>query len=65
MKPNDIVELLRSFPESPQWVLDRDWSLKDARNVMIERRRVFPGTAPMTREQRLASELNARLKGWR
>ncbi len=63
MTREDVLELLRDFPESPQWVVERDWTLKDARNAMIKRRLLLPQTAPVTRERQLANALFRKLKG--
>jgi hypothetical protein len=63
MISEDIDKLLKDFPEAPTWVLNRDWSLAKARNTMIERRRIFPSTAPITPERALANSLFRKLKG--
>jgi hypothetical protein len=59
----DVAALLETFPEAPTWVTERDWSLSDARNAMLARRREFPATAPMTAERALANSLFRKLKG--
>ena len=63
MRETDVAKLLEHFPEAPAWVTERDWSLRDARNAMIARRREFPATAPMTPERALANALFRKLKG--
>jgi hypothetical protein len=63
VRREDAVELLRDFPEAPAWVTERDWSLREARNAMLARRREFPATAPMTAERALANSLFRKLKG--
>jgi hypothetical protein len=57
MTPDDRAALLRDFEEAPPWVLDRDWSLAEARNAMILRRRTFPATVPLSAERKLSLEL--------
>jgi hypothetical protein len=63
MSREDVLELLRDFPEAPAWITERSWTLKDARNAMIKRRLLMPATAPMTRDRALANALFRKLKG--
>lgn len=63
MNKADVAALLEIFPEAPTWGTARNWTLKDARNAMIARRREFPSTAPMTAERALANALFRKLKG--
>jgi hypothetical protein len=63
MKERDIAALQEDFPEAPNWVTERDWSLREARNAMLARRRLLPATAPMTAERALANSLFRKLKG--
>jgi hypothetical protein len=59
----DAAALRETFPEAPTWVTERDWSLRDARNAMLARRRLLPATGPMTPERALANSLFRKLKG--
>jgi hypothetical protein len=59
----DAAALREDFPEAPAWVVERDWSLRDARNAMLARRRLLPASAPMTPERALANNLFRKLKG--
>ena len=63
MNRADAAALLETFPEAPTWVVERDWSLRDARKATLARRREFPATAPMTAERALANSLLRKLKG--
>ena len=63
MNKADVAALLETFPEAPTWVTERDWSLRQARNGMLARRRLLPATAPMTAERALANALFRKLKG--
>lgn len=38
MTEQDIIALKNEFPETPKWILTRDWSLDEARDTMQLRR---------------------------
>jgi len=42
-------QLLQQFPETPRWVLERDWSLAEAIDTMQLRREAFPATTPSSK----------------
>lgn len=44
MTDNDKAILKAEYPEAPKWVLDREWSLDEARETMELRRFAFPAT---------------------
>lgn len=63
MRTDDVMALREHFPEAPEWVTERDWSLREARNAMIKRRLLMPQTAPITAERALGNALYRKLKG--
>lgn len=63
MQVDDVLALREYFPEAPEWVTERDWSLAEARRAMIKRRLLMPASAPMTAERALGNALFRKMKG--
>jgi hypothetical protein len=44
MTEQDVAALRRDYPEAPPWIIERDLTLEQARELMELRRRAFPAT---------------------
>jgi hypothetical protein len=63
VRVDEVLALREHFPEAPEWVTERDWSLADARNAMVKLRlREAESTGLAFRERGRATELLRILK---
>lgn len=63
MRTDDVMRLREDFPEAPEWITERDWSLASARSAMVKLRlRTAESTGLATRERGRAAELHRILK---
>lgn len=63
MRVDDVLALRETFPEAPEWVTERDWSLAAARRAMVSLRlSAAESTGLATSERGRAAELHRILK---